>query len=362
MGKRLSVTFLVLTITGILFAQNVFEGKVSFDRTIHDFGDILVSDGPQRCTFTLTNVSSEAVVINRVVSSCGCTEPTWSKQPLRPGEKGKIDVTYKNDSGPYPFDKSITTYITGLSKPIVLKIKGNVHDHKKSVGELYPFKCGPISFREQTPDIGQVEQGFSRHEEFEVANTSGHPVSLVFSDLTPGLGLSLEPEILPQGGKGKLICSINTAETTSKMWGRTVFSAKVCEKGNMSVNGTFTVKTLIRENVSTLTDSQKSAGALIKFPDTSVSFGTLKKGEKKTFTFDFTNEGRSPLVIYKIDSSEPGAKFSFPQQTGTGEKGQVTVNLDTSVCPKGEMLYILTVMSNSPLRPIATVFLTGNIL
>jgi hypothetical protein len=50
------------------------DGVIELDKTVHDFGDIMVSDGPQHCSFTVTNISGAPIAINKVVSSCGCTD------------------------------------------------------------------------------------------------------------------------------------------------------------------------------------------------------------------------------------------------------------------------------------------------
>lgn len=357
----ISAILLLLSVSIQLTAQNEYDGKVSIDRTIHDFGDILEADGPQKCVFTVKNISNEPLVIHRVVSSCGCTEPDWSKEPIRPGSTGTITVTYKNDSGPYPFDKSITTFITGIQKPIILRIKGIVHEKSKTLKEIYSFKCGPISLREDIPDIGQIEQGMTRREEFEVANTSSKSMTVEFTGLTPGLEITLTPNPLPSGSKGKITCTINTSATTKPLWGKTLFSATAREKGNPGNSGSISVKTLIKENFTTLTESQRNAGSLIKFTGTSQSFGNVKKGDVKTLEFEYTNEGRSPLVIYKVDSSEPGAEVTFTSEVKYGDKGRIKLIIDTGKCPKGEILFVMTVITNSPLRPLATFFATGTI-
>ena len=136
----------------------------------------MLSDGPQTCSFSVENISDRPVVIHRVLSSCGCAEPSWTDAPIRPGEKGKISVTFSNDQGPYPFSKSVTVYIAGLSKPVVLKVRGVVHERKKSLQELFPEAAGPLGFREKSVSLGQIEQGLSRSIEVEVANTSGRAV------------------------------------------------------------------------------------------------------------------------------------------------------------------------------------------
>ena len=87
-------------------AQEVANQGLEFSTRTHNFGKISVSEGPKHCTFEFKNTSGKPIVINNVISSCGCTEPKWPKKPIMPGEEGKIEVTYLNDQGPYPFATS----------------------------------------------------------------------------------------------------------------------------------------------------------------------------------------------------------------------------------------------------------------
>lgn len=101
-------------------------GDVLFDHRIHDFGEILTSDGPQTCTFTVTNLGEKPIAVYEVASSCGCTNVTWTKQPIKKDESGTITATFENADGPYPFDKTLTVYVSGLSSPVILHLKGVV--------------------------------------------------------------------------------------------------------------------------------------------------------------------------------------------------------------------------------------------
>ena len=118
-----AAVLLLVSASGVIAAQgsgkdNIFGGVVQLDKTVHDFGDILVSDGPVTATFTVKNVGDKALLIYNVVSSCGCTNVEWTRKPIASGETGIIKATFKNDEkGGYPFDKSLTAYFSGLKRP-----------------------------------------------------------------------------------------------------------------------------------------------------------------------------------------------------------------------------------------------------
>ena len=101
-------------------------GRAEFDRTVHDFGTISTADGPQTCVFTVTNTSDEPLTILSAISSCGCTNVKWTRTRLAKGEKGTIEATYANEDGPFPFDKTVTVYLSDIKKPVILHLRGVV--------------------------------------------------------------------------------------------------------------------------------------------------------------------------------------------------------------------------------------------
>mgnify|MGYP003297896142 CR=1 FL=1 len=78
-----------MKILAILLAL-ALNGPFEFDKTVHDFGEISVKDGPVSCEFTATNTSDRASTIFAVVSSCGCTEVDWTRKTIEPGGKGTV--------------------------------------------------------------------------------------------------------------------------------------------------------------------------------------------------------------------------------------------------------------------------------
>jgi len=64
-------------------------------------------------------------VIQKAQASCGCTVPTYSKEPIQPGKDGSIDVAFHTLGKPAgPFAKTIT--VTSNAGVKVLTIKGSV--------------------------------------------------------------------------------------------------------------------------------------------------------------------------------------------------------------------------------------------
>ncbi|GHV72490.1 hypothetical protein FACS1894201_01940 [Bacteroidia bacterium] len=105
-------------------APTIEGPEAQFNEMVHDYGTIAYK-GDGSCVFTFTNVGTEPLVIHNVQSSCGCTVPEFSREPVMPGETGNISVKY-DTTRPGSISKQITVYSNGHSDRIVLRITGNV--------------------------------------------------------------------------------------------------------------------------------------------------------------------------------------------------------------------------------------------
>ena len=81
--------------------------SISFDKTEHDFGQIM-NGTPVETTFSYTNTGESPLVVTDIKSTCGCTVPQgWSKEPLMPGASSQFSVKF-NGKGANKTSKTIT--------------------------------------------------------------------------------------------------------------------------------------------------------------------------------------------------------------------------------------------------------------
>lgn len=97
---------------------------ISFEATTLDYGVIEKGADPYR-VFTFTNAGTAPLVIKHAKGSCGCTVPTYPKEPIGPGESGEIKVRYDtNRMG--KFNKRITLTTNAGEEQVMLYIQGEV--------------------------------------------------------------------------------------------------------------------------------------------------------------------------------------------------------------------------------------------
>ena len=110
------------------------KGEMKFEKTRHDFGVFAADTAVVTHEFVFTNVGKAPLIIHQANASCGCTVPEYTLEPIQPGEKGKITVTY-NGKGRRPgvFRKSITIHNNGRQSPIRIYIEGEMIANEESI-------------------------------------------------------------------------------------------------------------------------------------------------------------------------------------------------------------------------------------
>jgi Protein of unknown function (DUF1573) len=97
--------------------------KIHFAQSTIDLGTLKENAVVEK-KFTFVNEGNANLVILNAEGSCGCTVPTFSKEPIAPNGKGEIVVKYtaKNMMGPQK--KIITVTTNGTPSTIKLSIEG----------------------------------------------------------------------------------------------------------------------------------------------------------------------------------------------------------------------------------------------
>lgn len=368
--QRLLILFLALLPFGAAAqvvtdkAATQVEGVVEFAWLVHDFGDVLISDGPLSCSFPVKNISGSPIVIYNVVSSCGCTNVSWTKSPIAAGASGEISATYSNDEGPYPFDKTLTVYISSVTRPVILRFRGSSHKQAQPLGELFPLHFGFLAFKSADIKCGNMDMGSQRSDKIAVANIGKGPLKLDFKDVTPGLELSAEPPTLLPGTTGTITYTITSEEGR---WGKNYYYFTPTTNGRVSSAVDSEGKKLTavgiwaftKENFGNLSKEEREKGPVPVFTTSTYNFGKVAAGSMVNAVYSFSNKGKSTFVVHKADSECGGVQVEGIPPVEPGRSCTFSVRLDTSALPKGETMVVLTLVTNSPSRPIVNLYLSG---
>lgn len=125
--KKLFLLLMMLA-SLVAYAQQE-QPEIKFDKTVHNFGTFSEKTPVQTAVFAFTNIGKAPLIINQAIASCGCTIPSYTKEPIMPGEKGTVKVTY-NGKGKFPghFKKSITIRTNGKVEMVRLYVEGDMKE------------------------------------------------------------------------------------------------------------------------------------------------------------------------------------------------------------------------------------------
>jgi hypothetical protein len=98
-------------------AQSDAQGAViSFKEKSIDFGDIMQGDKVEH-VFVFEKTGDTPLVISNVAVTCGCTAPSWPRQPVAPGSSAELKVVF-NSAGKMGKQNSVVRVYSNASEPI----------------------------------------------------------------------------------------------------------------------------------------------------------------------------------------------------------------------------------------------------
>jgi hypothetical protein len=348
--KKILLTVFALVMAFFGFAQP----KIQFDQTTYDFGQIREENGKVTARFNFTNVGTEDLVLKSVRPGCGCTAANYTKTAIAPGQRGFIDATYNPANRPGSFNKNIkvTTNEPEMQvekpTPHMIFIKGNVTPKPKTPFERegYTLGSGNVRFKTNTTKVEALNT--QQHlDTFQVKNFGTKDVDIQLNDngFVTEVYRSFGPQI-KANEEGIVVLKYDAAK-------RNDFGTM---KDVVSFNTTDTIepkKELYYQVTITEDFSKLSAGKLKKAPvvnlsKTFIDFGKVKQNTAATETITLKNDGKSDLIIRKLEASNSNLILDCPKKVlKKGESIDIKVTYN-SKRNKGKQTHAITLITNDP--------------
>ena len=102
--------------------------EITFEKTLHEFGQIITGERVAYA-FRFTNTGTEPLIITGIRSGCGCTVGDYPKDPLKPGQTGRINVVF-NSAGRRGFQSEAVRVLNNSEEPVIsLRITAEVLEY-----------------------------------------------------------------------------------------------------------------------------------------------------------------------------------------------------------------------------------------
>lgn len=361
------ISQLIKTIVIFICIQHIYGGVsaqnsvIEFAESIHDFGQINESNGLVTHEFIFTNKGTSPLVIKDVKASCGCTTPSYTKDPIQPGKKGSIKAQFDPSNRPGVFDKTLT--VTANSDPAMsfIKIQGFVIARVKTIVDLYPDTVGNLRMESRFLNVGNVTTKSPEVKEFKIYNEGNLPIT--FSNpigLSSHLKFEITPKILPTKTAGTI--KITYDAKAKNDFGNLFDNFILPTNDKKNPRKEISVVALVSEDFSSLSPEQKMNAPKVSLPKSTIDLGDVHAGDTVVTEFELINSGKSNLLIKKAKSTcscisvEASVSILKP-----GETAKIKTRFNTTG-RKGEEFKPIYIYTNDHTSPESVVNLKANVV
>lgn len=343
---------MALTAVAMMAQQPV----ITFEKTEHDFGKIHEEAGRVSVVFNFKNEGMAPLVLSNVRASCGCTTPTWTKEPVEPGQTGSITVTYNPNGRPGRFQKTVTITSNASEPTKKVYIKGEVLPKQAKPVNKYTVAVGALSMKTKVLDLGTIKKGENKSGELEYANLGDaeHAVELATNAADAYFFNQVTLPTVKPNEIGKFVFAIDTKAT--KLYGPVEAYAYVVVDGKKDISDTYklVVKANIEEDFSQMTIEEKQQAPFIETAN-EYKIGKVSAGKTAKYTLAIKNVGINPLEIRRIYSEDKALNIKSPKAIKSGKKGSANIEINTKGLEAADYTREIVIISNDYQNPIKRV-------
>jgi hypothetical protein len=351
MTKKILFVAIVMVMYSPLFAQ-LLKPTIVFDVSEYDFKTIYEADSIASYEFEFTNTGKVPLILQNVHATCGCTSPEWTKEPVMPGQQGRIRVNFNPKNRPGPFVKTIT--VTSNAEPSVtlLTIKGTVIPIKMTqlISTFgYKYTIGDLKLKTIHASFGEVIMGQVDTASIDILNSStDRTLRPGFLKVPDYLRVKFVPESLLPGEMGRIVFTFSSVLCNE--WDYVMDRLMLTINGELLPSNVISLTSNVKEDFSKLSGEDLASAPVVVFNSTDFDFGSIPGNAKVEHDFTLTNKGKSDLLIRKVNAT-CGCTVVHPSKTviPPGESTSIHVTYN----PQGRSgadKKAVTVITNDPIR------------
>lgn len=342
----------------LLFAISAFSQQIKFETTSYDFGQVNEEGGPKECVFLFKNLDKQALLVTNVQTSCGCASSEYTKTEVKKGKSGEVKVIFNPINRPGSFTKTITVTTNSKDAAVqVLTITGTVVPKPKSKDEIYRLKLGLLKADKDRVNMLKVSNKSTGYDTIKVYNDSDTLQAISFSKVPDYIKVTAEPATLNPKQEGIIVVAFDALAKND--FGYIRDRVYIDFNGVEDMKHRIYISADIIEDFASWTPEELANAAVIKFNETVFEFDTISQGESVSTKFEFTNEGKSDLIIRKTKAS-CGCTASKPTKDtiAPGETSEINVTFN-SRGKRGKQNKSITIISNDPNNSQFNLYIRG---
>ncbi|MEO7991541.1 MAG: DUF1573 domain-containing protein [Chryseolinea sp.] len=351
MKMKFCLTALII----VLFGLNTFAQQtkaIQFREETFDFGSVKEEAGAVTHEFMFTNTGSRPVKILTVQPSCGCTTPSWSKEPVGVGKTGFIQASFNPKGRPGYFNKSLTVTTDLDGNPIVLQIKGQVSSGGETPSVDLPVVSGNWKLKSNSFNMGKV---YLKDEptvrDFPFMNNGAKAITVTSKVVSPDyIKVDIQPKTVEPGKSGNI--KITYLGKVKNQYGFQNDNVEITTDDDISPTKSFSVYATLEDFFPQLKPEELAKAPALHLQAATVDFGRIKGSAASVREVQFVNTGKKELTIKSLQGNcvcVTATSSKAILKPGEGSKIQITFNPQDRT---GTQQKAVTVYSNDPQNPV----------
>ncbi|MEX0882251.1 MAG: DUF1573 domain-containing protein [Cyclobacteriaceae bacterium] len=342
-------------------SQGVEENVLKWENNQLNLGAVMEENGEVTVDYYFENKEDFPVIIDEVVTDCGCTTIEYSKDTLFKDEKGLVKVKFDPQYRGGTFSKMILVKTNIDTTGDSLFLEGVNIPYPEDVEQHYKIRKGGLGFVFPVNNLGTIFSNKTKIKYLDFYNFSENPIQL--NQIQPGLSehlhVKMTPPVVPSEERGVL--EIGFDPTIKKELGfiEEEISLSVLSLERFDVSLQF-VATL-HEHFEPVPISKIDSVPRLELEEPEVDLGKISSRTKVNKRLTLENVGGEILNIRKIVTNCNCLTFDLPKyDLQMGESIDLTMEFD----PEGRRGIdhkTLTIFSNDPLNPTRTILIKSRI-
>lgn len=333
----------------------------------HNFGLFKEEDGLVYCAFKAINTGNEPVVIIDARANCGCTQPTYPREPIAPGDTLTVKVAYNPQGRPGKFNKQVKLTTNAKIKTNILTVKGVVIGSPATLKSRYPQEVGSYRINNNMVHFGSTIKGRVLAGGVQIYNPTTDTIKPLAKDIPDYINVLFKPVAIPPGDQG--IMSLTAYTDRMSLYGPNEGTLTLYPSKDSSDSIIITTIAKVNQSLKKLTQKEIENAPVAKLSESSIDFGTIDtlKTSANTKSFTITNLGHDPLTIHRVYSDNKAIDISVSsQKVNHGKKSTIKISLNTALLDENQKLKgildsNITIITNDPKTPEQTIRAVGQL-
>ncbi|MCC5939165.1 MAG: DUF1573 domain-containing protein [Lunatimonas sp.] len=342
-------------------SQNIDQPLLEWETKSINLGSILEEQGTVTAQYTFTNRSGRKLIIEEIMTDCGCTTADYTQDTLANEEKGQITVAFDPRSRGGSFSKSILVKVDDDPNMDTLVLEGFNVPFPTEAAKAYPIEKAGLGFRLPVIHMGNVYTNEPKVKQLDFFNFRDYPIQLsqIQDALPKHIQVRLNPAVVTAKTRGILEVSYSGEELGDLGFFEEDIQFTVLSDEKEAL--TFKLIANVFEYFAPTPLSEINQVPRLEIREMEVDLAKIDSKVPISRMITLQNKGQQDLHIRKVTANCDCVSILIPTNSiSPGGRTDITVTFDPKD-RKGIDHKAITIFSNDPVQPAQTVMVKSRI-